>query len=276
MFDYRVIVFTGDNAADFLQGQLTADIGQLNDQNFLLTAYCNPQGRIWCIGRLWREGVHFYLLLPQQITTETAQDLQKYAALSRVKVEIKTDYHIIPTHTANLATLNLPAGIKILPINKQRALIIAPKELNVNTSAMEMTTNEWELAEIRDGIPNIWQQTLSALLPHDVNLPELNAVSFDKGCYKGQEIVARMQYRGQRKKHLYYAICPATYPVQPGDKIFIKEEKVGEIVSIALNNQNQYEFLAVLPDAIVEQNAELYVNNNPIPAAYVEIRLPHE
>jgi folate-binding protein YgfZ len=272
MLNYQIITFEGDNATTFLQGQLTADITKLTEENFLLTAYCNPQGRMWCIGRIWRDAKSFYLLIPSEIAADIAADLNKYAAFSKVKLSVNTDYNVIPVQANN----NLPSEIKFLSINKQRGLIISPKELKTQP-LNELTAEEWELAEIRDGIPNVWKQTLAQLLPHDVNLPELHGVAFDKGCYKGQEIIARMQYRGQRKKHLYYAICPASAAIQPGDKILNEEQKnMGEIVSAALNTENQYEFLAILPDTIVEQHSVLSVNGNVIPHACVEIKLPHE
>lgn len=257
---YAVITITGVAADVFLQGQFTSDITQLTSHDFQLTAYCNPQGRIWCIAPLWREADHFALIVPREIAAIIVEDLRKYAIFSKVTVTIDESRSVWAWHKAHHGLTPGSQRDQLLVINDDHVLLIATEEQakaqSEKLSAQQFTLisdNEWELSEIRHHIPNVWKNTVGKLLPHDVDLPELNAVCFTKGCYKGQEIIAKMQYRGQRKKHLYFATVSATVAPQPGDAITCEEQSVGSVVSVAQNTQGEYEVLAVLLDEAIGQ-----------------------
>lgn len=282
---YGIIKISGAAAGTFLQGQLTCDINEITSSTFRLTGYCNPQGRLWFVGRIWLQDDHYFLHLPQEIIPAVITDLSKYALFSKVTVEAVANYAslaIIQTdETATKSELvkQLPQTIftlseintcTILCVNLHQWLLIGPKdkiEIWYNTFSQQhfqiASPAQWELAEIQAGIPTIWKSTLNQFLPHDLNLPELGAVNFNKGCYKGQEIIARMQYRGQRKKHLYYAHCDATEHVLPGTSIIDETGKnVGEVVNATKTEVTGYELLAVLNDGIVEQQLPVLLQGN--------------
>ena len=124
----------------------------------------------------------------------------------------------------------------------------------------------WELQNIKAGMPTIYQNTINIFTPHQLNLPALNGVSFTKGCYTGQEIVARMQYLGKLKQHLYHADIHCQISPNMSDKIFIISEnnmnEMGTVVNVAMSNNNQYEILAVLQDNAIEQSPFIIQNDN--------------
>lgn len=290
---YGIIKISGAAAASFLQGQFTCDIKEITPTTFRLTAYCNSQGRIGCVGRLWLHAEDYFLLIPLEIMHEIITDLRKYAMFSKVTVEALDNYaclvviHDMPVTTfcSDITLPPTPLSVSahdeliLLNLGDYRWLLVAPslfiEKLSValNTNGYPLAHPElWDLTEIRAGIPIIHQATMNQLLPHDVNLPELQAVSFNKGCYKGQEIIARMQYRGQRKKHLYYAACNLAEPVSPGSIITDASGKnVGELVCMAPSPQGGYELLAVITDTAALNELPLTLNG----CFLNTIRLPH-
>lgn len=277
---YAIIKISGDLAKDFLQGQITYDMNALLPDHFALAAYCNPQGRIWSIFRIWKSGDNYFLCLPAEVAEETANDFKKYAQFSKVGVELQENDailsivsstiphvfdHSIPTNPFELTHEN---ALTVLCIDSERWLVIS-NEKNMTKIKQDLIKNEaevlpsstWDLLEVRAGIPTIWKKTINTLLPHDLNLPELNAVSFEKGCYKGQEIISRMQYRAQRKKHLYKAHYRGTTLPVSGTPVWDDVQKnVGEVVSAAEKLDGGYELLAVVSDAVIESNKRLTVD----------------
>lgn len=122
---------------------------------------------------------------------------------------------------------------------------------------------------IRAGIPMIYPNTSGCFLPHELNLPSLQAVSFDKGCYTGQEIIARMEYRGKLKKHLHVATTTSASPIAPNDEAYIKTNNGKEfratIVDSAVDKTDNHVILLICDDADAK-NEHLYIgaDNNPI------------
>lgn len=98
---------------------------------------------------------------------------------------------------------------------------------------------------IRQGIAEIYPETSGKFLPHELNLPELGAVSFNKGCYTGQEIIARMHYRGKLKNHLYYAKIQTSLPILRGNDIYLQGKSKGSIVDYCQIAYNTYELLVI-------------------------------
>lgn len=287
---YTLIKIHGDQAQEFLQGQLTCDVKKIGTNYYSLTAYCDAKGRMWSIARLFQIQDDYFLFLPAEVAEETANDLNKYAKFSKMSVSIEPNYSALLVHSNELSTLlnkTLPDkayeysqlnDLTILYLQVNSYLVIGNKkaisELEdklAKTEHLHLPTSAWDLSEIQMAIPTVWKETLGELLPHEVNLPELNGVSFTKGCYKGQEIIARMQYRGQRKKHMYLAHFGGNELPIPGSVITDEEQKkVGEVVSAAPNLSGTFELLAVLSNAAIDANQALFLNGHPI----THIKLP--
>ncbi len=226
--EWGLLTVTGEDSEAFLQGQLTCDVKKANAEVLLLGARCNPKGRVEASFQLWKKNTTFYLSLPKRIIASLQATLQKYILFSKVTLTDETEKYWGLALSMEAAALlckkfssksNLiqfkekayPA-ILWLPIeNKQDAQIL------LESQAFQRTpTTQWQALAIEQQISYILPETHGKLTPHDLNYPEIGAISFDKGCYCGQEIIARMHYRGKPKQHLYKFECSKKLNLQPG------------------------------------------------------------
>jgi folate-binding protein YgfZ len=212
-FPYSKILVSGADAFDFLQAQLSNDLRLLAERDELLAAWCNPKGRVICILRVRSIDDGYALILPAELAESVLKRLMLFRFRSRVEFE--------------------PAPA-------------TPGELGI-----EGPTNDWLLANLRDGRPEVWQSQSEEFTPHMLNLDLIDAISFDKGCYPGQEIVARTHYRGTSKRRTHRFESAA--PVAAGDKVSDGERDVGEVL-----NAIGTDLLAVIPSD--KANAALSVN----------------
>lgn len=215
---------SGGDAKKLLQGQLTCQMEDVSPLQSRLGAYCNPQGRVISLFRIFQFANDYYLYMPQSLVPITLAALKKYAVFFKVAL---TD-----------ATQDLP--------NLASAITLEP------------------YADVYAGIPAIYPETSGLFLPHDLNLPALQAVSFEKGCYTGQEIIARMEFRGKPKKHLYAATLKNISPIKPGADIYSTQDKsrvVGNIVD-TMQNENICHILFVT-DEENAKDAHLFLPENP-------------
>ena len=137
----------------------------------------------------------------------------------------------------------------------------------VQADAVMISENSWNLLTVRAGIPEIVSETVEDFVPQMVNLQAINSLSFTKGCYPGQEVVARMHYLGKNKRRLFLASVTTDTLPQPGQAILTSEEneeKAGEIVSASWSEENKAELLAVLQIAKAEQS-KLHLNSTTGP-----------
>lgn len=194
--DQGCILVTGPQAMTFLQGQLTCDVKNCPT----LGGYCNTQGRLISIFHLLKnetsEQDTYYLLCPLEILDSTLKTLKKYAMFSKVTLSNITEHLEVQT----------------------------PSDLN-----------HWKTLDILARIPQLTDKTQGLFLPHHVNLPQLGGVNFKKGCYLGQEIIARMEYRSKIKKHLaILELSEPTDTLEAGSPIYSEsEEPVGHIVTLS-------------------------------------------
>lgn len=191
---------SGPDAAKLLQGQLTCDVTQLPS----FAAHCNPQGRVVSFFYLFCLENQYYLFMPRTMVPVTLAALKKYAVFYKVSLEDASEtLECIGSMTVVENAISLPFG-------KNRFLIIQAKTPDVTN------ITEWKQLDIAEGIPQVYPETSSTFLPHDINLDQLNAISLNKGCYTGQEIIARMQYRGKLKKRMYRVRMPQNSTLSVG------------------------------------------------------------
>ncbi len=192
-----LLKISGNGAAKLLQGQLTCDINQLQEKQGLFGAHCNPQGRVISLFHVFHVEQYYYLLMPHSLLSVAAAALNKYAPFYQCKVETVSNGVFVvgardnSTHFDAAASYTYPDSGRTIYL-----LLAAPSK------ALAPYSN-WHCLDLLEGIPAIYPETSGLFLPHDLNLTQLEAVSFTKGCYTGQEIIARMHYRGKPKNHLY-------------------------------------------------------------------------
>ena len=187
------ITVSGDDAFDFLQNQLTNDLGRLEEEDEILAAWCSPKGRVIWFGTLRKADSGYALSAPAETAAAIASRMTVFRF--RAKVEFSVEDNISTIDAAFL---------------------------------------------IQNGHAFVGQKQLEEFTPHMLNLDLIGAVSLDKGCYPGQEIVARTHYRGKTKRRLFR--FTSDEPVAPGDKISDGSRDVGEVVNAAGND-----LLAVVP-----------------------------
>lgn len=236
-----LIRVSGHDAKKLLQGQLTCNLDDITEKQGKLAALCNPKGRIISLFYLLQFDGAYYLLMPHNITAITLAALKKYAGFYKVELaDVSEQLFIWGYQTSNAP----PSGFVPHPTDTSRFFLIThlKKELEHDK---EGSVADWHKLEIEAGIPTLYPETSGLFLPHELNLAELNAISFNKGCYTGQEIIARMHYRGKLKKHMILTQLESSTPPLPGTEINHKEA-TGLVVSALELAYNHYQVLIIV------------------------------
>ena len=193
------ISVTGDDAFEFLQGQLTNDLRRLESEGEILAAWCNPKGRVIWFGTLGKIEGGYSL----SAAGDTAEDIVKRMTLFRFRS--KVDFEVV-----------------------DEGQTVDPAFL------------------VEYGYPYIGSGQVEQFTPHMLNFDLLDAIDFDKGCYTGQEIVARTHYKGATKRRTLRFESEA--PVSPGDKVSLNGREIGEVLNVAGNA-----LLAVVPVTMADE-----------------------
>lgn len=233
----------GDDATDFLQNQLSNDIQQIDENTAQISSCSSSKGRVYGIFRVIKIEGGYLLVMPHSILQTVQQRLQKFILMSKVVMADITDSFAIFSITTDrddllqgdmfsesvnqvyqsdsLISLQLhsAAGRKrflFLSNNAEEAIRIWS---GFNQQLVVNDTTGWKLQEIAAGIPSIDQATMEAFVLQMCNLDALDGVSFKKGCYPGQEVVARMHYLGKLKRRMYLAQLESEHCPRPGDEL---------------------------------------------------------
>ncbi|WLI11375.1 MULTISPECIES: folate-binding protein YgfZ [Pseudomonas] len=262
-----VLAVRGADASKFLQGQLTCNLNYLSDTQASLGARCTQKGRMQSSFRILLEGDGVLMAMASELLEPQLADLKKYAVFSKSKLTDESAGWVrfgLEQGDAALVSLGLalPAdtdsvvrneGLIALRVSSDRAeLWVGADQADTvkgKLSALlaEGDLNQWLLGQIRAGIGQVMPSTRELFIPQMLNLQAVGGVSFKKGCYTGQEIVARMQYLGKLKRRLYRLQLEAGELPEPGTQLFSPTHgsSIGEVVLAARAEQN-IELLAVL------------------------------
>ncbi len=275
----------GTDSEKFLQGQLSINAFKINQQQAGLAAVCNHKGRVVSLFYIYRIDAGFRIILPDDISQSTITHLKKYAVFFKVTIQAESALQQLFA-TNHLTSEDLDVNTSLIKINltdfsifiKDKKTFESQSGLNQPTTIQSISHQSitlqpsdsiwyWHLAN--QAIPWLSPDTVEAFLPHDLNLPKLDAVDFNKGCFTGQEIIARMQYKGKLKQHMHLFSCPQDLSIKPKDSIVQLEKKVAEIIcriSLGTTNESQETLiLALLKDrADKEQTFQLNLKNSPI------------
>ncbi len=264
-----VLAVRGADASKFLQGQLTCNLNYLDGQHSSLGARCTPKGRMQSSFRILPEGDGYLLAMDHELVQPQLADLAKFAVFSKSKLHDESAEWVrfglcegdgalvnlgldLP-HTADMMVA--AHGLIAVRLNDGRAELWARAQdaettrLRLAAQLPEASIDRWLLAQIRAGVGQVLAATRELFIPQMINLQALGGVSFKKGCYTGQEIVARMQYLGKLKRRLHrLAAQDIDAPVPTaGLEIYspANGSSVGEVV-MAASAEGALELLAVL------------------------------
>jgi folate-binding protein YgfZ len=278
---FGLIRAAGPDSVDFLQNQTGNDVRRVSDTQSQLSSYASPKGRMYAVFRLFRHGGDLYLRLPQELMEPVLKRLRMFVLMAKVKLEDAGDelgrFGVAgPVAAGELATalgVELPAaangtvqadGVTVVRVpGNQRYEVYGPVEAlthlwrGLSAVAQPVGADGWRLLDILAGLPTVYAATSEAFIPQMANMQLVEGVSFRKGCYPGQEIVARMQYLGQLKRRTYLAHVTADARPQPGDELFSASSEsgqgAGKVVDAAPSAEGGYELLAVMEIASAEK-----------------------
>jgi tRNA-modifying protein YgfZ len=239
---YGLLSVAGADARAFLHAQLTNDIEHLAADRAALAGWCSARGRLLASFLVVPAPEGFLLQLARDLAAPVAKRLSMFVLRSKVSITDASDAWAqfglwdVERDQPQVAWNGHRASVQV---GERRYLELVPeKDAQDKANADEA---QWTLQEIRAGRPLISAATQDQFVPQMVNFEQLGAVDFQKGCYPGQEIVARAQYRGQVKRRMVLAHAPAGVPLAPG-----QEFNGGTVVDVA-PAENGSELLAVMP-----------------------------
>jgi len=251
-----IINISGEDADEFLQGQMTQDTQSINDGLFHLTSFCNVQGRVISTALIHRSEDLFRLILNIDLRDELSNHLQRYILRSKVNIQASEEL-IFGIYQKD--TINSEEEYISLSNDPQRSVFISnkpPKDIDQTIS-----TNDWIEYDINTMIPIISKESSLQYIPQMLNLDELNGVSFSKGCYTGQEVVARVQHRGKIKQRMLKIKTNSENLISAGSEIHHGSKKVGTVV-ISKSIDNYSICLAVINSA--DSKSQLSIGDTEI------------
>ncbi|ROR32114.1 YgfZ/GcvT domain-containing protein [Inmirania thermothiophila] len=269
-----VVRVTGRDARTLLQGQLTCDLAEPAPGRLRLGAHCNHQGRVLAVMRILEDEDGFCLVLPAGLVDPLARRLAMFVLRSDARVAPAPDRVVTgvmgPAAPRILAAAGAAPppepgavgrgdGLVLARVEgaPPRILVLGPADAQIAlwerlaAHAAQAGPDPWFLGEIRAGVGHVFPATSAAFLPQMLNLELVGGVSFRKGCYSGQEVVARAQFLGEVKRRMVRVALPAA--AAPGDEVFTADgQAAGRIVDARPTPEGGHEALAVLTAAARE------------------------
>jgi folate-binding protein YgfZ len=269
-----LIECAGEEAKTFLHNQVTSDINHLGRDAAQHSAWCSAKGRMLASFLLFRDGDAFQVQLSADLAPAVQKRLQMFVLRTKVKIrDLSPSYELIglsgvqaeaalhqavlPVPLRTLDTATFASG-KVIRLDALRFEIVVHSEAaaalweKLAVVARPVGTPAWQWLDIRAGIPLINEATKEEFVPQMANFDQLGGVSFHKGCYPGQEIVARTQYLGKVKRHLYR--ISAAVPMRAGNAIYSPENPdhpCGMVANGAPAPEGGYLALAVIQENFV-------------------------
>jgi len=243
---FDIITLTGEENVKYLQGQVTCDVASLTDKHLLNGAHCNAKGKVHSTFRLFEKNDALCLLQSSAATDASFAELKKFGVFSKVDIELAKNYtlhgfggnaieQVLSRHFSRLPDALTPVvhddniSILYLPGHSSRYIVFSTEPDDLSILSDEALTlypaDVWNLLEILDGIPTLQASSIGEYVPQMLNVQAINGISFTKGCYLGQETVARMQYLGKNKRALF---CLKGHSAEPLSSICAVEKQLGE------------------------------------------------
>lgn len=280
----------GEDSQTFLQGQLTNDIRSVDKNTHQLSGYCSPKGRLLALFQLFMRNDNYYLQFPQALLESTLKRLRMYVMRSKVILDDVSNELVrfavagpvaekmlgerlseLPggefesVTTADITALRLNGAVNRFILCGEPAAMQPLWQALRDAGAVPVGNSVWEWLNVQAGQPDVVTETIEAFVPQMLNLQLINGVSFKKGCYTGQEVVARMQYLGKLKRRMYLAHTDAQQLPHPGDELYSPEsgsgQGAGKLVTVASSPNGGYDMLAVLEINGVE-GGEFYLDES--------------
>ncbi|WP_341662242.1 tRNA-modifying protein YgfZ [Vibrio sp.] len=288
---WGMITVEGSDKKSYLQGQVTCDVVKLSEDESTLGAHCDAKGKTWSIFRLFHHNSGYAMLQPKSAIEKELAELKKYAIFSKVEFVSSTDVLLGLVGKNAISTINNLSsqqgsvrqieGGTAVKIDEQRWLLAVDKDtackLFQSIDAPKVSEEIWTLLDIRSAMPIVSESVQNEHIPQALNLQALEGISFTKGCYTGQETVARAKYRGMNKRCLQ--IVSGDYSEALPDNTEM-ERSVGEnwrsaghLIACYKFNDNKAVGLIVLPNNL-DSDTKLRLTSQP-DSAWIIQPLPY-
>lgn len=233
---YTLFKVEGPDAAKFLQGQASCDIDSLAENSWTFGTANSPKGRMYWLFVIARIDGAFWIKVHKDIAESGVQVLNKYKVFFKCEITQQNDYAVYGIHSpfqhgGQSVAQETNGYLRAADSSARRSELWSNKELKASTNHSEI--DAWLQEDCLHGIPELYPETIDSFILQQFNLQDLGAVSFNKGCYTGQEIIARMKFLGKLKKKMYGFKLDQNGPTEiiPGSKIVNAEgRKIGDIV----------------------------------------------
>ncbi|MEF1323536.1 tRNA-modifying protein YgfZ [Vibrio owensii] len=235
-----MITMVGDDKKSYLHGQVTCDVVSLEKDQSMLGAHCDAKGKVWSVFRLFHHNDGYAMVQPKSAIEVELNEIKKYAVFSKVTIEESSDVVLgVAGENADafISTLNADSGdvrtveggtaVKVASNRWLLALTAEAAQSLVEDSQATLTTHElWTRFDIEAALPYVAADAQNEHIPQALNVQALGGISFTKGCYTGQETVARAKYRGTNKRAMY--IVKGATAEALGESAIELERSVGE------------------------------------------------
>ncbi|MCC6202165.1 MAG: folate-binding protein YgfZ [Gammaproteobacteria bacterium] len=225
--DWSVLSVAGADAERFLQGQITSDLRRLSATQALLAAWCEPDGRVlFTFLVVRRDADHLLLLCPCGRGAALAKQLGKYVLRAAVRFEVTAHWTVsgrtdteVEAQVPRFGVVNKADGFAVTLDQGRRWLAVHSGSVASDDDNAE-ATSAWHLADVLAGLPFVPEGLAGEFLPQMLNLDLLNELSFDKGCFRGQEVIARLHHRGRVKRRLELFEADLPHTPQVGERLY--------------------------------------------------------
>jgi tRNA-modifying protein YgfZ len=260
-----ILRFAGPDSVSFLQGQVSNDTRRLTEGAPLLAAYSSPQGRVLAVMHLLPHSTGVVAILPRELVLPTLEALRRFVLRAKVKIDDASEQLSVSgqhgTSHLRSAGIAVPGdgprymetedvGVGAVSRDAGRYWVIGPPEklaqrgLAGDLLQADQIAHDWRLTDIRTGLPQIYLATREAFVAQMLNLDLLDGISFSKGCYTGQEIIARTQHLGRIKRRLYRLQLPLG-EWSAGQALRLTDGRTGRLTEV-VRSGGGFEALAVL------------------------------
>jgi folate-binding protein YgfZ len=294
---YGAISLSGVEQSSYLQGQVTCDVNSANEDSLLVGSHCDAKGKVFSTFRLINRDSAHLLIQPKRSITSSITELKKFGVFAKVEITqtdglsffalvgdqanelLKSTFTQVPDSLTPVVHCDGTTLVYIAGKQVRYLLIDETEKLSTKLNDFNIPTYEspvWDLLEITEGFVQLNEHTSGEYVPQMLNVQAINGISFTKGCYLGQETVARMQYLGKNKKALF-SLSALTNEKLANDEVIEKQlgenwRKAGDILAYYQSDDGHCYFQAVLANDLdntttlrVKSQPEISVNVQPLP-----------
>ncbi len=244
--NFSAISLTGEEKSKYLQGQVTCDVNALGEQQLEHGAHCNAKGKVFSVFRLINRDDALLLMQAKTSIGASLTELQKFGVFAKVTINeteqlhfaavagaqaaniIQTTFSVTPDNLSPVVQVGSTTVVYIAGNTPRYLLVDSAEQITAHLQQINLpvfSQNVWQLLEIKEGFPNLSEPSIDEFVPQMLNVQAIGGISFNKGCYLGQETVARMQYLGKNKRALFALEGDNEQAVAAGDII---EKQLGE------------------------------------------------